>query len=317
MKPDSTEPWMVIVNPTAGNGAVQRKWAGIAHQVLTSLPGGVMVQYTRYPGHAIELVVEAVINGYRRFIAVGGDGTNHEVTNGILMQTTVPASEILYTLLPLGTGNDWGRTYHIPKKIDLWLSMIHEGYHCFHDAAQIIYYKNDKPQMQYCINAGGLAYDAFVVQFSERNKHWVRNGFFYLFMLMRCLFSYRLVPAKVAFDEVIAEDYFYSINFGICKYSGGGMQITPHAIPNDGYLAVTLARRMSKISVLLNTYRFYNGTLDRHPKITIHQTKKITITAASQTPVGVEADGELLGETPVEITLIPDAIQVIVPKPAN
>jgi diacylglycerol kinase family enzyme len=81
------------------------------------------VAQTSFPLHAVELVEKAVQTGYRQILAVGGDGTNNEVVNGIMRQKEVPSHAITYALLPIGTGNDWIRTHGIPKDVGEWLAM--------------------------------------------------------------------------------------------------------------------------------------------------------------------------------------------------
>lgn len=91
------------------------------------------------------------------------------------------------------------------------------------------------------------------------------------------------------------------------------MRIVPHAQPDDGLLALTVAGPVSKLGVLVNTPRFYNGHLDRHPKVDFYQTESVRVTSLGPDPIPVEADGEFLGFTPVQIEIIPRALQVIVP----
>ncbi|MBL7794802.1 MAG: diacylglycerol kinase family lipid kinase [Saprospiraceae bacterium] len=314
MKPKEQQAWYVIVNPAACNGAVGKQWPSLEAKLLVALPGGMDVAFTQYAGHATQLAAEAIASGYRRIVAVGGDGTNHEVTNGILMQTSVPATDVYYALLPVGTGNDWARHHGISKKLEDWLSMISKGQTTLQDVARVSYFdEQGNTQVRYGVNVVGLAYDAFVTQFAQRNKRWIWNRFFYLVLVLRCLMLYKLVKARVTANGMTWENRFYTINAGICKYSGGGLSLVPHAVADDGLLAVTVAGPLSKLGVLFNTYRFYNGTIGAHPKIDTVQSREVVVEAAWETPVYVEADGELLGQTPVEITVIEKALRIIVP----
>ncbi len=306
------EKWYIIINPAANRGLVTKLWEKILPQLKTHLADFTFA-FTQYRGHGMELAADAIRQGYRHLIGVGGDGTNNEVVNGIFSQNIVEPTEIVYALLPIGTGNDWIRSYGIPKKIDAWLNMLAFGNTRFQDIGLVHYHKQGHPAQRYFANVAGMAYDAFVVQYAERHKRWIVHKFFYLLLVMRCLFMYRLRPAKVIFDKQEESNFYYTINVGICKYSGGGMQLVPQALPDDGLLALTLARRVTKLDVLLNTYRFYNGTLGRHPKITTHQAKEITVQGLEGLSTWVEADGELLGETPVRFTILQKALRVLVP----
>lgn len=304
------EKWYVIVNPAAGNGAGARHWRKIKPILRKALPNSVFV-LTKRRDHARELATEAIRQGYRHLLGVGGDGTNNEVVNGILAQKEVPVSAIIYTLLPVGTGNDWVRTHGIPYKIENWLKMLAAGKLMLHDVGLVHFIKNGVQDHRYFVNVAGLAYDAFVVEYADRYKKWIIHKLLYLLMVVRCLFLYRLPKAKVIFDNKTDEDFYYTINIGIAKYSGGGMRLVPHADPTDGLLALTLARKVSKLGVLLNTYRFYNGTLDQHPKIDIYQAKNIRVEPIDF--IQLELDGELVGQAPVTFSILEKALQVVIP----
>lgn len=304
------EPWYIIVNPAASNGKAARHWRQAEPVLQAHLPNCHIV-YTQQRGHAVELAMQAIEQGFRHIIGVGGDGTNHEVINGIFRQQLVDPAQIFYTLLPIGTGNDWIRTHHIPRKLEDWLPMLETGKTIVQDVGLVTFQKDGVEQQRYFVNVAGMAYDAFVVRYAEQHRRWIVHQFFYLLMILRCLFLYRLPKAKVTFDGQTVEDHFYTINIGIGRYSGGGMRLVPHADPADGLLALTIARRVSKLGVLLNTYRFYNGTLHKHPKIDIFQVKTVEVT--SEEPVELEADGEWLGGVPVRFSILPKALQIVVP----
>lgn len=305
---------MVIVNPAAANGKVGKLWEKL-EGYLSKRISTVEVVHTLRPGHATELTEEAIKNGFRHIIAVGGDGTNHEVTNGILHQDLIPSRNIFYTLLPVGTGNDWIRTHGIPRKMEKWLDMLEEGYCIQQEVGLVSYWSGDKQYKRYFVNVAGMAYDAYVVRYGEQWRSWIRNRFFYLLLILRCLFKYRLSPALIHTAGQTIEDRFYTINIGICRYSGGGMQLVPQANPTDGQLALTYAGPVSKIGVLLNTWRFYNGSIGRHPKIEVTQTKSVRVSVPEgEEALLLEADGEFLGHSPADFTLIEKALTVIVPR---
>jgi diacylglycerol kinase family enzyme len=306
--------WMIILNPAAANGKAGRIWPELEAPLRKHLIDFEMVR-SRQRGHATQLAEEAVKAGYRHIIAVGGDGTNHEVANGILRQKIVPSHEIWYTLFPVGTGNDWIRTHRIPRQLHLWLQMLDEGHYIIQEAGLVSYREADVEKNRYFVNVAGMAYDAFVVRYGEQHRKLIRNRFFYLLLILRCLFKYRLHQGIIQVGEQTVCERFYTINIGICRYSGGGMQLVPQADPTDGRLALTYAGPVSKLGVLLNTWRFYNGSIGRHPRIETTQADRIRVTAPGGTiPILLEADGEFLGESPADFSLIPNALRVIVPR---
>jgi YegS/Rv2252/BmrU family lipid kinase len=307
------EGWYTIVNPASSAGAVGRRWPGIA-QELRQAGFQLEVVYSEYTGHAIELARVAVENGWRQILAVGGDGTNHEVVNGLLTPTQCPSPEIRYALLPLGTGNDWVRTHGIPRQLSAWIAMMQAGHTRLQDVGLVTYFDGTEQKQRYFVNVAGMAYDAFVVMRAAR-KGPAAGRFAYLFLILQSLFRYRLVPARVKADDHTWEDRFYTINIGICRYSGGGMQFVPHARPDDGQLALTMAGSLSKLGVLLATPYFYNGKLAQHPKVNIAQTKTLQVEAVHPVqPTLLEADGEFLGQTPAQFELLEKALRFVAPE---
>lgn len=299
--------WYIIANPAAGNGAAGRRWPDI-EQVLQELGFSYTVKFTEYRGHAIRLVEDAVLKGLRYFLGLGGDGTNHEIANGILSQTIVPTTDITYALLPIGTGNDWARMYDIPQDPKLRLQRLQKGETVLQDAGKVNYLKEGQAAERFFINIAGLAYDAFIAR--QLDKHRFINRMQYLLMVGQYLFQYQLTPARLRFNDQVVEDHFYTINVGICRYSGGGMQLVPHAVPDDGLFALTFARRLPKWEVLLQTPRFYNGTILNHPKISGFQTAHLRVEHIGDVPTLLEADGEFLGETPAEFFILEKALRM-------
>jgi YegS/Rv2252/BmrU family lipid kinase len=312
VKPNYTHSWYLIANPTAGHGTAQKQIANFL-TILTANDIKFELVKTSHRNHAFDLVKEGIEKGFRKIIALGGDGTNNEVVNGIMLQTEVLTQDITYCLFPVGTGNDWIKEHQIPINLNQWIEMLKTENTFLQDIGLVKYYKNGEQQQRYFANVAGMAYDAYVCGEMDKLKRPLRNRLAYLFFGLYYVFKYTLQKARVHFNGKTIEDYFYLINAGICRFSGGGMQFVPHAIPNDGKLALTLAGRLSKIGVLLNSYRFYNGKIAGHPKVNTFQTDQIKVEAVDQ-PILIEVDGELLGETPVEISIIPKALRIVVQK---
>lgn len=303
--------WIVIVNPRAGNGTVSKAWPSLETELRRHL-GAFSIQWTDAPLHAIELVQEAVARGCRRILAVGGDGTNHEVVNGIIRQQTCPSTDIIYGLIPIGTGNDWRRTYRIPKNYRKWAPQLARKRTVLQDVGKLTYRSDGETRVRYFVNVAGLAYDGFVTRYVNENP--VSNKLGYLAAVFRCLLQYELKKARITADGLHIENRCYTINAGICRFSGGGMRLVPHARPDDHRLALTVAGPVSRLGVLLNTPRFFNGHLGRHPKVDLYQVERLRVTSLGEQPILLEADGEFLGHTPVEIEIRPHALRVLVPE---
>ncbi len=308
---NSAKNWLFIVNPVGGGGAVRKRWPAIEALLRAS---GIAFDavFTERRFHAAELAERAIAEGRRHLVAVGGDGTAHEVVNGIMRQTTCPPDEVTFTLMPVGTGNDWVKTHHIPKNSSQWVEFLKNGQTTFQDVGWLTYHDGGGEQKRYFINVAGLSYDAYVARRSEAYKMQLSSTIFYLLLIFRCLFEFRVPRLRVVFDGNTVEKPLYTINIGICRYSGGGLQLVPHAIPDDGKLALTLAGHISKLGVLLITPFFYSGNIGWHPKVSMFQVEEILVEAADHQPVLVEADGEFLGEGPVRAGVMERRLKVLV-----
>ncbi len=304
--------WYIIANPTAGKGRVNRKLPSI-EKLLHSNGIKYELVLTRKKGDCIDLAKKGIQKGFRYLLAIGGDGTNNEVINGIMQQTIVPSQNITYSILSIGTGNDWIKTHGIPQNVEKFVSIIKRGNTTFQDVGVVTFLKNNNPQKRFFANVAGMAYDAFVVKKTENQSALFSNKLFYLISLLRYLFQYKLQRAKIQLNGIELTDYFYTINIGICRFAGGGMEIIPHAVPNDGQLAITIAGRFSKWSVLLNTYRFYNGTIAELSKITTHFSTNVKVNSLEKYPILLEVDGEFIGSTPVEFGIVSKALKIVIP----
>jgi YegS/Rv2252/BmrU family lipid kinase len=304
--------WCFIVNPAGGGGWVKKRWPDLAKQ-LQSAGVEFEARFTKHPWHAAELVAEAIAQGFRQVVAVGGDGTAHEVVNGIFSQKTCPPEEVTFALLPVGTGNDWVKTHHIPRNFSRWLTCFQKGRTTFQDIGSLTFQSGGETQHRFFLNVAGLSYDGYVVKKTSEQSARLPSAIHYMWAMVRYLFAFRLPPARVIFDEKKLEGKFYTINIGICRYSGGGMQLVPQAVTDDGRLALTVARKIPKLMVLLSSPLFYLGKIGWHPQASLFTTEKVEVEPLSEMPVYVEADGEYLGEAPVRVEVLKRKLKIVVP----
>ncbi|MEI6409191.1 MAG: diacylglycerol kinase family protein [Bacteroidota bacterium] len=303
--------WYIIANPVSGGGAVEKQWP-VIERLLQEMSISYTIRFTERRGHATLLAEEAVLRGQRRILGIGGDGTNHEIVNGIMQQQAVPPTEIMYALLPIGTGNDWARTYTLPSDPKLRLQRLLEEKTVLQDIGLVQYQTEaGETAQRYFANVAGMAYDAYLCKIMQARSTPVQSQLIYLALITQYIFKYNLTEAKIRYEDAEVQDFFYTINIGICRYSGGGMQLVPQAIPDDGMLALTYARRIPKMEVLLQTPRFYNGTLLSHSKVTGTTVKSLQVDHVGETPTLVEADGEFLGQTPATFSVLEKALKVV------
>jgi YegS/Rv2252/BmrU family lipid kinase len=301
--------WLVIVNPNAGNGKGKKDWEKISALLdKEGLP--YVVRFTERKGHAIIIAHESIATGFRKIITVGGDGTLNEVVNGVYSNKTIPAKDISLALIPVGTGNDWGRMFGIPLDYEKAIKIIKENKLMLHDVGLVSYYDGTIKKDRYFINIAGLGFESVVVRRTNIQKDKGHSGkLIYFYNLLMSLLSYKNTRAEIVIDgEKTIADVF-SINVGNGRYCGGGMRQTPDAVPDDGFLDVTIINGMGKIEIIRNLKILYDGTILSHPKIDGYRCKNVKVN--SESVIYTEADGESLGHTPAEFSIIPAGICIV------
>ena len=307
--------WLVVVNPASGGGKVFRRFQKI-EQAFNTFGIPYDVRMTQKRGEATEIVKKAIVTeGYRRIIGVGGDGTGNEIVNGIMSQNEVALDDIVYTMYAAGTGNDWVKMHDIPTDLTAFCRMILRGHLAQQDIGVVHYFdKNGLGQKKYFANAGGLGYDSFVVQSVEKEtRRWLPKKVAYFLHIFKCLFAYKSEVVRVSFDGQVVENQFYTINFGINKFAGAGMQLTPQAIKDDGLLALTLITDLPRWKVVFYTPRLYSGGVATVPEAQLVNTQKIKVESLGK-PIFCETDGEFIGPTPTEISIFENKLWVVVPE---
>jgi len=307
--------WFTVVNPNAGNGKGKKDWERISY-LFEKSDISVSARFTERKGHAIEFTREAISDGYRKFISVGGDGTLNEIVNGIFTQDVCPTKDTVMGMIPVGTGNDWGRMFGIPLVYEGSVKVISDNKIMPHDVGTLTYFSADGQQKRYFMNIAGLGFEAVVVQKTNRQKDkGMSNKAIYFYNLLSSLISYRNTPVEITIDGRISRAKVFSINVGNGRYCGGGMRQTPDAIPDDGLFDITVIKEMGRIEIIRSLQLLYDGTIMSHPKVDGYRSTNLKVT--SESVVYIEADGESLGHTPVEFSIIPAAVNIIYGKKLN
>lgn len=308
------KPWIFLINPTAGRGLAGRRWKVLQPLVETSgVPYSVLISQTA--GHFTSLAREVCSIPCHRLVIIGGDGSMHEALNG-LMASSLPAEQLPILMhFPAGSGNDWARYWQIPKDPVRWWQEANQWPVFPHAIGRIHYNRDGQQQERYFLNVAGLAYDAWLVKQIELNPSAKGHPFIYLVSLLRWLFKYKPQSAEVMAGGQTRKGRFYTINAGICPFSGGGMQVVPHARPDGDKLALTIAGNLPLPRILINLWRFYNGTIGMVRGVETLFGENLEVRSQDHLPFYVEADGEWLGECPCRITVIPGAFQISAPGP--
>ena len=306
--------WLAIVNLVSGSGRCGRDWEHIARMLYAK---GIDFDtvFTGYRYHAIELAKRGIVeDGYRNLIAIGGDGTIHEVANGILMQQEVPSIQVRMGVIPVGTGNDWIRSYDLPRDYEGAIDVLVGGKEFVQDVAKATYVGRDgKEECRYCVNVSGAGLDAFVNVKVCKMKDKGKNGkMAYISQLAKSVLEYRSCRMTVKVDGVNeAKGLIMSTAVGIGQYNGSGMLQLPNSKADDGRLDVTVIETMSVPRILMVVGRLFDGKIYTVKRV--HNYKGRTIEISSDEVREVEIDGEPLGTTPVKYTIEDKRLKVLVP----
>ena len=296
--------FFIVVNPHSGNSNFKKSWEKITY-ILKLKNINFSYSFTEYRKHEVILVDKAIEQGYRNIISVGGDGTLHHVVNGIMKQRYIKTSKIKLGVIPLGTGNDWIRTYNIPNSIEKSIDVILKNTTVLQDIGCITLLNGKK---EYFNNLAGTGYDGYVV----KNLNYLKKMGSLAFLVsgLYSLFSYKKTKYKIIINNKTINEQCLMILFGICKYSGGGLRVTKNPNPKDGLLDITIVKNISFLDLLFNIPKLYNGDIIHHRKVTNYKTRELKILDNYNSTI--EADGEIIGNGSLNVTIKQNAVLFLI-----
>jgi len=304
------EKWLIIVNPNAGARKGAKDWPKIS-QYLSEADLSHICVLTEHRDHANRITMEFIEKGYRNIAVVGGDGTMNEVVNGIFLQKVAASSDITLGMIPVGTGNDWSRMFGIPFEYKSAIEILKKKNTFLQDVGKIHYFKKEQPQVRFFMNIAGMGYDALVAKKANLLKEKGKGGpLSYFYFIFTGLFQFKFIETIIEIDdEIVFKGEIFSMNVGICKYSGGGMIQVPFAIPDDGLLDVTLIKKAPKWMVIRYANKLYDGTLVNLDFVNTYKGKSVRIRATGK--LYLEADGESLGNSPFVYEILSKSLRIV------
>ncbi|MCZ6602851.1 MAG: diacylglycerol kinase family lipid kinase [Planctomycetota bacterium] len=297
MSPEKSVP--IVANPVSGGG-VGRARAEAIRRALGERGWDAPIHWTESPGHAEE-IARKLSGEAERIVACGGDGTIHQVVNGIR------DSEVALAVAPAGRGNDLARVLGVPNDPGAFAEMVAAGKSRRIDLGRAV---REGGQVRRFCTVAALGFDAEVARRVVTGGP-IRGPGAYIYGVFRTLIGYR--PCRVRIEGefgVFDDEVFLAATANTSTY-GGGMVIAPGARPDDGQLSICLIRPVSRIRVLWLFKGVRSGRHIHHPAVTLYQSRSIRITAPS--PLELYADGEFLATTPVTLEVDPSALDVLVP----
>ncbi len=291
------------MNPVAGNGKGKVVWEK-TKKILHNKNKEYKVSFTKQENNMEDIFSTfEKDNEIKTIIIIGGDGTLHLAINHGLLEIGIPIG-----VIPAGSGNDFARTMKIPTKYEEALERIFKNKATSIDILSI----GDRS----CMNAVGIGFDAEVAEKTNRSKmkrllNIVKLGHLsYILVALRMFFSYTPSHVTVTLDnkrKVIENVWLVAV--ANSPYYGGGLKICPAAKNDDGKLNICLVSGKSRLELIPLFYKVFKGAHSNHPNVTMLKGKKVQIECGK--PLNMQGDGESLGTTPTEITIIPRALNIL------
>lgn len=281
----------IIVNPAAGNGKAIKRWKAFKK----GLDFSYNLKITSHPKHATELTKECIkTDDYHLVIAFGGDGTAHEIIEGVL-----GCPKCIVGVIGAGSGNDFGRGYHSfksPKELNHYVRSFPENKAM--DAGLLQADESD----YFFVNNAGIGFDAYIA--FQVNKSSIKK-YLNKFGLGKLSYTYYLISSLVTFKRFqltveTTEQFlsFQNVWFATVSnqpYFGGGMKISPTSNTTDGLIEVTIVHNLSRLKLLLVFVTVFFG---KHTKFKeVHQFKAKSYILTTDRKVFRHTDGEFAGQT--------------------
>lgn len=296
------ETFFAIVNPAAGGGR-SAKLAGPAIARLRESGLRVDVIASAGPGHAADLAREAYDQGYRRFIAVGGDGTAHEILNGVFTRAGANA-RISLGFLPLGTGNSFLRDF-TQDGAEAALQALLENRKRPVDLLRLTHSKGEI----YAFNLLSVGFTADVATLTNRRFKSLGSFGYLLGVLIRVAQLRRRVFAlRCDDDKNWDERRCLFLSFNNSKYTGGTMLIAPHSDPTDGLIEFVRWGPIGRLGLLRMLPKLYDGTHLQHPLASRRAVRRVEFNLPA--PIDVMIDGEIATLDCRSLDIIPGAVDM-------
>jgi len=312
---ETTTEWQVLVNPMSGNHKGRDDWGKIS-LLLDQCGITFRHHFTEYPRHAIKLIQEFLGQGSRKFIIAGGDGFLNEAVNAIFTQRAVEPKLVTLAMIPVGTGNDWARTFAIPFDYEAAIKIIKNGKTLRHDIGRVFYHVIGEEKSWYFINVCGMGFDAEVNKKVTADRESGHLGpMKYRYHIFTTLLGYTPTNMTLVIDGKETSHEVFSLAIGIAQYNGGGMKQLPFAVPDDGVFDVSVIRRITRLKAMRSVNKLHDGSFVDLPEVSTFTGKAIHV--RSEPKCWVEADGEALGESPFRFEIIPQALNVVIASPTE
>ena len=320
---DKSTIWFAVLNVYAASKQAVKRWTKAEKRLKDR---GIMYHGNRTgrSGNAMEITFDACMAGYRKFVAVGGDGTIHDVLNGIAAfvdwatenGSNIHLSEFALGAIPVGSGNDWIKSIAVPKDVADAVDVLMDGTLKRQDVVRVSLIDHQQRELSrtYMANIGGIGIDARVCEkVNALKKKGKRGRILYVTSLIESIMERKPKMAKVICDgKTVFDGAYFSMAFGVGKYSGGGMRQTPEAVLDDGLLDMTIIPELPMRRIAREAPRLFTGSFLKVPELVTSKSKTITVLPYGPAELEpVEVDGEVVGRGSVQFQVLDGQINIM------
>ncbi len=296
--------FLAVVNPAAGGERCGRL-ARPALERLRAAGVNLEIVESQRAGEATRLARDAYAQGYRKFIAVGGDGTSYEIVNGLFPEVEKGERAAL-GFLPLGTGNSFLREFTERGAEHSVEGIVHGRQR----ACDVVRLKHGSGTIYY-LNLLSMGFTADVAALTNRRlKRLGEVG--YLLGVLVCLarLRRRAFPLRVDNDREFDGRRCLFLSFNNSKFTGGKMMIAPLASTSSGRIEYVRCGPVGRMELIRSLHRLYDGSYLSHPQVSRRDAKEIEFALSG--PLDVMVDGEVLTLDCRRLDVLPGALDVMV-----
>ena len=305
--------WGIIYNPKAGSRKTQKRWNEIRSYMENRK---VVFDYVQSEGFgSVERLARTLANnGYRTIVIVGGDGAINDAINGIMTSMVEDKTNIAFGIIPNGIGNDfakyWGLDEDNYKAAVDWIinRRLREI-----DVGRCNYFDGEKHTSRYFLNAIYIGLGARIVQISDGTRRfWGIRELSFAASMFLLLFERKLYRTHLCING----EHIRGRIMTVCVGSARGYGLTPSAVPYNGWLDVSVIYRPELIQLFSGMWMLLQGRILNHKMVKPYRTRKVKVLRAQNASVSL--DGRILDRHfPLEITIQPEAITLIIPITGN
>ena len=299
--------WFIIANPFSNSG----KTSEIIDLVVKKLQSNLIshqIRLTERSGDEIGFVKEATQAGYNKILAIGGDGTVQKVVAGITIQKNIPTEKMIFGLIPSGTGNDWAKSKNIPLNVSDAINLLINGSINEQDVGVAKIVGGSETKTRYFVTYSGVGFDSFMLE-KIKNYKWL-GKLSYLVCAIMNFTKYKNVALELVTSKTKIDASVFLLGVGICKYTGGGMQLIKNPKGNDGLLNITIAQEFSKFDIIRNFFNLFNGSIFKEHKVLTLVDSSLKIRAKNGSLV-CQGDGEIFGAGKIEYSVIKKGLRYL------